>query len=81
MNGVKNLDFIESQLTLARERLDRFAGGTADAGTQPLEEALAAYRTAVELLPTLSISGTRRVRLITELATLRDRLASHGKEP
>jgi hypothetical protein len=83
MPEIKDLDYVKSQLTIARWHLDR--------GVQPdpadpeqarnhLAEARGAYEHIMDLLPTLNLSGTRRVSLVTELAALRDRLRAAGEE-
>jgi hypothetical protein len=79
MSGSNDLDFIESQLTLARWHLDQLEAGESEQGVDHSLQARRAYEASMDLLPTLSISGKRRVRLVTELAALRDRLRQHGE--
>lgn len=80
MNDVDDVDFIRSQLTIARWHLEQMAAPDPDRGTDHVREAIHAYQTAIDLLPTLKISGTRRVQLVTELAELRDRLRGAGAD-
>jgi hypothetical protein len=79
MGDIEDTDFIKSHLTIARWHLERALSQDRDAEHDHLDEARRAYEMAVELLPTLKVSGKKRVELITELAALRDQLRTAGE--
>jgi hypothetical protein len=78
MSDIGDVEFIKSQLTLARWHLEQASAPNPDGVSNHLDEARRAYETAVNLLPTLKISGTRRVEVVTGLAGLRNRLLAAG---
>jgi hypothetical protein len=78
MGDIEDTDFIKSHLTIARWHLERAFSPDRDGEHDHLDEARRAYEVAVELLPTLKVSGRKRVELITELAALRDQLRTAG---
>lgn len=80
MSDIDDVDFIRSQLTIARWHLEQLSAPESDTEANHLGEARHAYESAVDLLPTLKISGTRRVELVSELAKLRDRLLEAGAD-
>jgi hypothetical protein len=80
MSDIRDLDFIRSQLTIARWHLERTLSPQSDEQIDHLAEALRAYETAIDLLPTLKVSGTKRVELVSALAGLRDQLREAGAQ-
>ncbi len=80
MNGVNDNEFIESQLKVAHWHLDKTADADPQAGQYHIASARRAYQTLLELLPTIALSGRRRVELVTDLAALRQRLQTAGVE-
>jgi hypothetical protein len=81
MGDSEDVEFIKSHLTIARWHLERASNPDRDGEHEHdhLDEARRAYEMAVELLPTLGVSGRKRVELITELAALRDQLRTAGE--
>jgi hypothetical protein len=80
MTDVNDSEFIESQLKVANWHLDKTADADPQASQYHVASARRAYLTLMELLPTIAVSGTRRVELVTELAALRERLQVAGEE-
>jgi hypothetical protein len=78
MTDSGDVDLMRSQLTIARGHLAQLPALASDKWRHPLEQARHAYETALNLLPRIKVSGTRRVELITELAKVRDSLLAAG---
>ena len=74
----ETLEQLEAQLTVVRWHLDALRCNAADANRGHLESARRAYRQTTEMLPRVSLSGTRRVNLLAQLAQLGERLAQVG---
>ncbi len=72
---------INSQLTLAGSHLDRAASAETPAVTRDYTSlARNIYEEVLRLLPIVQVSGRERVRLLMDVARLRDRLRECGEE-
>lgn len=80
MTDVNDSEFIESQVKIAHWHLDKADDADAQAGRYHIASARRAYQTLMEWLPTISLSGRRRVGLVGELARLRERLRACGED-
>ena len=80
MNDVKGSEFIESQLKIAHWHLDKTADADPQASQYHVASARRAYRTLMELLPTIALSDKRRGGLVTDLTALRERSRIAGDE-
>lgn len=78
MSDDQNIDFMRSQIQIARWHLEQATAPDFGQKHTNLGEARRAYEAAVALLPLVKVSGTRRVELVTELAELGVRLRDAG---
>lgn len=80
MSDIDAIDFIRSQLTIARWHLERSTAIDVTPELDHRAEAVKAYETAIDLLPLVKLSGRRRVELVIQLADLRNLLREAGAE-
>ena len=78
MTDTDVIESIRSKMTLVQWHLEQFRESTRETTSYHLNAAQHVYASAVDLLPSLKVSGKRRVELVSELAKLADRLLEAG---